>query len=209
MLGFLIFMVVLLLVFGGAIAGVVLLVRASSGAGKKHFAEVSSSLLPLIAGTAQGEKLVGTYAGSNVVASIVVQAGSAGDADGRTNEYYFLTTFAAGPASADWSLAFQGDGLLHSGQKSWHLKTKDHELEARLVDAGVLAAAAPWTDAAPTITYRAKDGSMTATSPRSFKKTWPTAVAFGNHLAVLAALVECNRKANAAGSAAATPAAIA
>jgi hypothetical protein len=194
-LGFLIFMFVLLLVFGGVIAGIVFLVRASSRAGKKHFDDVSTSLLPLIAGTAQGQKLVGTYAGTSVVASIVVQAGTS-DGDGRTNEYYFLTTFAAGPGSADWSLAYEGDGVLHSGQKSWHLKTKDHELETRLAEAGVLGAAAPWTDGAPTITYRAKDGSLTATSPRTYKKTWPAAAAFANHLAVLAALVECNRRAN-------------
>lgn len=204
MLGFLIFMFVLLLFFGGGIAGIVFLVRASSRAGKKHFDDVSTALLPLIAGTAQGQQLVGTYAGTGVVASIVVQAGTS-DGDGRTNEYYFLTTFAAGPGSADWSLAYQGDGLLHSGQKSWHVKTKDHEFETRLTEAGVLAAVAPWTEGAPTITYRAKDGSLTATSPRMFKKAWPAAAAFANHLAVLAALVDCNRRANAAGSAAGTP----
>lgn len=206
MLGFLIFMLVLLVFFGGGIAGIVFLVRASSRAGKKHFDDVSNSLLPLIAGAAQGQNLVGTYAGNRVVASIVAQAGTSdGDGDGRTNEYYFLTTFAAGPASADWSLAYQGDGLLHSGQKSWHLKTKDQELEMRLTEAGVLAAVAPWIDGAPTITYHAKDGSLTATSPRSFKKTWPTAAVFGSYLAALAALVDCNRKANAAASVAATP----
>jgi hypothetical protein len=197
-------MLVLLVFFGGGIAGIVFLVRASSRAGKKHFDDVSNSLLPLIAGTAQGQNLMGTYAGNRVVASIVVQAGIS-DGDGRTNEYYFLTTFAAGPGSADWSLAYEGDGVLHSGQKSWHLKTKDQELETRLTEAGVLAAVAPWIDGAPTITYHAKDGSLTATSPRTYKKTWPAAAAFANHLAVLAALVDCNRKANAAASVAANP----
>ena len=205
MLGFLIFMIVLLVIFGGVIAGIVFLLRAASGAGKKHFADVSTALLPLIAGTAQGEKLVGTYAGTSVVASIVVRAGSSSDAGGQANEYFFMTTLAAGPATADWSLAYEGDGLLHSGQKTWHLKTKDRDLEARLIAAGVLAAVAPWTDAAPTITYRAQDGALTATSPRTFKKTWPTAAAFASHLAVLGALVACNRTANAAGSAAAAP----
>jgi hypothetical protein len=195
MVGFVIFMLFLLLFFGAIIAGVVFLIRASTRAGKKHFDDASTALLPLIAGTAANDQLHGTYQGMPVTASIVVQSQqTAGDAE-RTNVYYFFTSLSAGPGQSDWKLAFGGEGLLGTGHKTWHVESHDADLAARLTDAGAATAAAR-SSVQSGISYRAQDGMLSSRLPGSYRKTWADAATFANQLEVLAALADCNRRAN-------------
>jgi hypothetical protein len=191
------FLIFMLVFFGAAIYGVTRLMRAGAGVAKKHFDETSAALLPLISGTASpNQQLTGTYSGMKVVAYMHVE--SERDADSTpTNKYYFFNDMVAGPGRGDWTLDYTGDGLLHTGSPSWHLKTKDDALKSALTAAGALDAAGRIGGAKPAIAYRAKDGVLSARSPGSYKKVWPDAATFANQLEVLAALADCNKRANA------------
>jgi hypothetical protein len=193
--GFVVFMLVLLLVFVGVIAGVVMLIRASSRAGKKRFDDASSALLPLIAGVATNQQLHGTYQGMQVTASIVVDSQQRAGDDERTNVYYFITSMAAGPGQSDWTLTYGGEGLLGTGHKAWQVKSGDAALAARLTEANAVAAAER-SSVPSAFAYRAADGILTSRLPGAYHKTWPDAATFGNQLEVLAALADCNRQAS-------------
>jgi hypothetical protein len=193
-------MLVLFAFFAAVIYGVTRLFRASAGAAKKHFDDTSAALLPLIAGTASNQQLNGTYSGMKVVALMHVE--SERDADSTpTPKYYFFINLTAGPGRSDWTLDYTGDGLLHTGTPSWHLKTKDEELKTGLTAAGAIDAAGRVTGSKPAILYRAKEGILSTRSSGSFKKVWPDAATFANQLEVLAALAECNTRANSVSAA--------
>ncbi len=193
MFGFMVFMLILFLVFGGIIAGVVMLVRASARSGKQHFDVAAQVLAPLIAGTATNQQLHGTYQGMPVAASFVVE--TSGTDEMRGNVYYFFTSMTAGPGASDWSLNFGGEGLLGSGHKAWHVTSKDAALVARLDGAGA-PAAAERSSVHSSFIYRAQDGTLMSRLPAANRKTWPDAAVFANQLAILAALADCNRRAN-------------
>lgn len=192
------FFLLFLLVFGGVFVGIILVIRSNARAGKKHFEDASAALLPLIAGKAEGQKMNGTYSGMAVTASMVADMRTDVSDSTRDRVYYFSTQMAAGKGHGDWTLAYAGDGFLKTGAKSWHIETKDEALKTRLTEAGTLKAIERWQDPKSAISYSAADGWLHAQSRELFKPVWPDAAAFANHLEVLAALAECNRKANTA-----------
>ncbi|GAC1301874.1 MAG: hypothetical protein NVSMB19_10480 [Vulcanimicrobiaceae bacterium] len=194
--------IVLLLIFflvtAAVLYGFVKLFRANVRMSKKKFGDASAALLPLIAGTANADKLTGTYCGKSVTAHLLRQVESGGTDGDRDVAYYFVTSLTAGPGHANWSLVYTGDALMGLGTKSWHIRTKDEALKQRLTEAGALDAVARLGDHKPEIAYGANDGIVSATSPRSYRKTYPDAAAFKNTLEALAALADCNVRANVA-----------
>ncbi len=155
-------------------------VKLTTGREQKAFRSASSALLPLIAGTVTNRgRLIGTYAGKSVTIT--------GGHISKSSLHVLNTRMMAGCGRADWSMSYGAD--------AWHLKIKDDAVKTRLTQAGALDAVARWSDHKTTISYKAKDGMLCATSP--FISRYPDAAAFVIQLEALDALAQCNTRANA------------
>lgn len=147
---------------------------------QEAFRSASSALLPLISGTVTNRgQLLGTYAGKSVTVT--------GGHIGKGSLHVLNTRMLAGRGQADWSLRYGGN--------AWRFEIKDGGLKTRLTEAGALDAAARWSDHGTTISYNAKDGVLSATTP--FLSRYPDAAAFQIQLDALVALAQCNTHTNA------------
>ncbi|GAC1423528.1 MAG: hypothetical protein NVSMB5_17390 [Candidatus Velthaea sp.] len=199
-MAFLLFMLVFLAIGAAVVYGVVKLIGKNAVAVKKKQADVSATLLPMIAGEANGDRFTGTYAGRPVAAYAREQRDPADmDSSNRSMQYYFVTSMHAGPGISDWEVTFMGDKLMGmAGVKAWHVKTHDKALEARLIDAGALDCVAHVGEHHPAFVYNAKTGDVYTNSPMSVHKVYPDGATFKTNLEALAALAACNAKANVA-----------
>src|SRR5688572_19633527 len=93
---------------------------------KRSYAKYSQlwgEISGIVAGSAKGNKMTGTYAGMPVAARV-------DSITGDTSTSYFFEVVMTAPAQGkDWSVEYGGQGLLGRGQRSWNIKTKDEALK--------------------------------------------------------------------------------
>lgn len=170
------------------ILAIVLIVIAARRKPRNAYGKLWAPLIPLVNGTAQGSRLLGTYGGMPVAARIA----GAGE---ENPAYHYELTMTAGSAAGDWSLAYTGEKFLGTGAKTWRVKSKDGDLAPRLTEAGAVAAIQQWADQ-PEISYKAKSGTLHYWQRVDGMRDVPTPEAFQAQLDLLAQLAQINQQAN-------------
>lgn len=184
--GAMIFLFVGIAVFIGLVGWLALFFIKRNNA---KYTQLWSTLAGTIQGSAQGNKLTGTYNG------VPVQARINSVSDDNSTDYYYELTVTPGMQGKDWSLSYTGDKMLGLGAKSWHVKTKDEALKQRLMDAGAIRTMDSW-QGHPSVVYKAKNGALKYETKVNGMFAIPSADEFKAQLDLLTHLGTINGQAN-------------
>lgn len=154
------------------------------------YAQLWGGLTGEVNGSFKGSKMTGTYQGMPLAARI--NAVSDGD---NSSDYFWVLTLTPGAGGKDWSLSYTGEKMLGLGAKSWQVKTKDEALKERLIAAGAPEIMAAWPSH-PSITYKAKHGTLTYENKVGGAFSIPGPDEFKSQLNLLSQLSQVNQQAN-------------
>lgn len=153
------------------------------------YTQLWGALAGPINGTAKGNSLTGTYQNMPVTAKITATNND------NSNTYFYNLEAKPGSQGQDWSVSYTGDKMLGLGAKAWRIKAKDDALAQRLEAAGAVAALQPFTNY-PTITYKAKAGTLTYNTQVRNAYAVPSPDEFQQQLALLQQLAQIQQQVN-------------
>ena len=172
--------------FAGLVAWLVIWSNRKSNA---EYAKLWGRIAGLVNGTSKGSRMTGTYQGAPVEAEIKMFS------DDDETTYFYKLSLTPGGRGQDWSVRYGGEKLFGSGEKHWHVKTKDDALKDRLVAARVLELVAVRPQHCE-VKYKAKLGMLVYQESARNARDVPAPEQFKAQLELLARLAEINRQVN-------------